>query len=274
MKNNCRDIIAGCILILGTGHTQAHDFWLEPDSFTPKENQAVAISLRFGVSLKGETLPYIDDLFTDFSLTTQNGRADITSIQGNDPAAIISATDGAQLLGYQSVSQFVELDAAKFNKYVEEEGIEYIRAVRKRRGQSESPAPENFVRCAKALIQTGPADHDVYREKLGYTLELIPQSDPYQLKEGDALEFELLYQDKPIDGLQLQAVPKANPENVQKVRTDKNGRASVTIDRPGIWLIKVVLIKPIAGRPHAIEGAQLALWESYWASYVFELVDS
>ena len=187
----------------------------------PKKTKLLQSPYALESALRGDTLPYINDLFTDFSLSNKSGRADIQSIQGNDPAATVSATAGAQLLGYQSVPQFVELEAARFNKYVEDEGIEYIRAERERRGESDSPAPENFVRCAKALIQTGPTDHDVYRQKLGYTLELIPQSDPYQLKKGDVLEFELLYQDKPIDGLQLQAVPKADPENVQKVRTDK-----------------------------------------------------
>ena len=274
MINSCRNIIAGCVWLISTAHAQAHDFWVEPVSFTPKENQAVAISLRFGVGFKGDTLPYNNGSFNDFSLTSQSGRVDIHSRQGSNPAAIIGATAGAQLLGYQSMPQFIELDAEKFNEYVEEEGIEYIRAVRERRGESNSSAPEIFIRCAKALIQTGLANREIYREKLGYTLELIPQSDPYQLKKGDELEFELLYLGKPFEGLLLQALSKADPENVQKVRTDKNGRAHVAINEPGVWLIKVVLIMPIKGRQQANKGVPSAVWQSYWASYVFELVES
>lgn len=269
-----RNVIAVCILALSTGFTQAHDFWLEPDIFTPAKNKPVGISLRIGVGFKGDSLPYIESLFNDFSLTNQSGRTPISSIQGNDPAATINANNGAQLIGYQSTPQFVELDAEKFDKYVEEEGIEYIRAERERRGQSDSTAPENFIRCAKALIQTGPADQDIYRQKLGYTLELIPQNDPYRLKKGDALDFVLLYEGKPINGLQLQAIRKGHPENVQKVRTNKSGMASVTIDEPGIWLVKVVLIVPVAQRQQLIEGVPSALWQSYWASYVFELTET
>ncbi|ASJ74278.1 DUF4198 domain-containing protein [Granulosicoccus antarcticus] len=273
MNMYLRNTIAGCIWALSTVHAQAHDFWIEPDSFTPNENQAVAISLRFGVGFNGQTLPYVNSFFTDFSLTDKNSRSHIRSRQGDDPAATITATAGAQLLGYQSVPQFVELKADKFNQYLEEEGIEYIRVERERRGESDSPAPENFVRCAKALIQTGPADQDVYRKKLGYTLELIPQSDPYQLEKDDKLQFQLLYKDKPIDGLQLQAVSKADPDNVQKIRTDMNGKASVKIDKYGVWLIKVVLILPIERRQQINNETKFALWQSYWASYVFELVD-
>lgn len=274
MKSKCITIIVGVIWILSSAATWAHDFWIEPDSFTPEINDEVAISLRYGVGLKGDTLPYINALFTDFSLTDQSGRTQVESIQGNDPAATVIATAGAQLLGYQSVPQFVELDADKFDKYIQEEGIEYIRAERERRGQSESPALENFVRCAKALIQTGAANDGIYRKKLGYTLELIPLSNPYQLEMGDTLEFELLYKGNPIEGLQLQALAKVDRKNVQKIRTDVNGRAGVTINQPGVWLIKVVIILPIAGSTEIIEGVKAAQLQSYWASYVFEMGES
>ena len=267
-----RNLIAASLWIFSLGTSHAHDFWLEPDVFTPAENQPVAVSLRFGESFRGDTLPFISDRFNDFSIINENGRASIQSRLGDDPAATISATAGGQLLGYQSEPQFVEVDAIKFNQYIVDEGIEYIRAERERRGESDSPAPENFIRCAKALIQTGPPGQEIYRQKLGYTLELVPQSDPYQLNEGDTLEFVLLYQNRPIEGLQIQALRKADPENVQKVRTDENGKASLVFDEQGTWLVKVVLIAPIAQRQKLVEGERSADWQSYWASYVFELV--
>ncbi len=263
--------LATIILWIPGGVIQAHDFWLEPDQFTPAPKENFNVSLRQGVAFKGDTLPYINDWFTDFSLVTETGRAGIESIQGNDPAATLVATPGAQLLGYQSVPVFVELEAKKFNSYLEDEGIEFIKAERERRGESDEPAPENFIRCAKALIQTGPTGQSVYKEKLGYTLELIPQSDPYELKPGDELGFELLYRDEPIEGLQLQAFTREQPESIQKIRTDANGMATINIDRPGIWLVKVVQIIPIRGRPQTIVGEPPALWQSYWASFVFEL---
>ncbi|MFK8080986.1 MAG: DUF4198 domain-containing protein [Granulosicoccus sp.] len=267
------NLIAGFICLLGSAIAQAHDFWIEPSTFVPEEDQAIDVSLHFGEKFKGDTLPYINALFNDFSVTDQHGRIDIKSVQGNDPAATITTTVGAQLLGYQSNPQFVTVDAEKFNKYIEEEGIEYIREVRERRGESNSPAPENFSRCAKALIQSGPAEQEVYRQKLGYTLELIPQKDPYTLKKGDALEFVLLYEGKPIDGLQVQALSKATPDSVQKVRTDANGKARIIVDENGPWLVKVVLILPVPEKQRISNGIRDAVWESFWASYVFELVE-
>ena len=249
----------------------AHDFWIEPDEFTPVAEQVVAVSLREGVGFKGNTLPYIKTWFADFSITDSTGRHNVESIQGNDPAAEIVAASGAQLLGYQSQPSFVELEAAKFNKYLETEGIEFIREERESRGESQSPAPEYFVRCAKALLQTGPVNDDVYKSKLGYKLELIPQSNPYALNENNELVFQLIYDDAPIKNRLVQAFNKSDPEVIQKVRTDANGMATVKIDRTGIWLVKAVQIIPIKGRPQTVAGLRPAKWQSYWASYLFEM---
>ncbi len=239
-----------------------HDFWVEPDTFTPTQGESVSIELVEGEELRGDTLPYIDDWFTDFSRVTAAGRDNVESIVGNDPAAKIVATQGQTLLGYQSVRAFVELDAAKFNSYLENEGIEFLREERRALGEDDNPAPEYFVRCAKSLLQANSGNATVFNKVLGYTLELTPQSDPYQAAIGDAIEFELKFRDQPAEGLLVQAFTKEQPEDIQKVRTDAQGRATITVKSEGTWIIKAVNIQRIIGDPRA-------LWQSWWASYLF-----
>lgn len=265
-----RNIFAACVFMISAANAHAHDFWIEADNFTPQVGEDVAVSLNFGVGFEGGTLPFANAMIEEFSVTDNHGRKNIDSEEGNDPVAIIEATKGAQLLGYQSKPQYIELDAVSFEEYAREEGIEYILEERERRGESNDTAPENFIRCAKALIRTLPETQSVFNKELGFTLELIPQSDPYQLSEGENIEFVVLYQGKPAHGLQVQALANTAPNEVQKVRTDNNGMASVSINKQGVWLIKVVLIVPLAQRQQ-LEGIESAQWQSYWASYVFEL---
>jgi len=241
-----------------------HDFWIEPDNLLPDSGSSVDIRLREGVDFKGNTLPFIPQWFDDFSQVTAAGRSPVESVIGDDPAATIVAGDGALLLGYRSNRNFVELDAKKFNGYLEEEGIEFIREQRIAEGQDDQPAPEYFVRCAKALIQTSPDDADIYRTELGYILELIAENDPYQLTPGDELSVRLIYRGKPAANLLVQAFTRDNPEKRQRIRTDANGQATVQLTEAGVWMIKAVNIQPIIGDPKA-------KWQSYWASYVFEL---
>lgn len=255
--------------------TFAHDFWIEPDNFTPAAGEQVKVRLKEGVGFRGDTLPYIEQWFADFSMTTSDGTEPVISLTGNDPAADIDISNGPALLGYQSIRSFVVLDAAKFNQYLEDEGIEFIRAARQAAGEDDLPAPEYFVRCAKSLIMP-EADGgflkrffggsqkagNVYKTRLDYTLELIPLENPYAKQAGDSLEFELIYRDKPAEGLLIQAFTRELPDEIQKVRTDAAGRATVNLDKTGIWMVKAVQIQPIIGDPKA-------RWQSYWATYLF-----
>jgi uncharacterized GH25 family protein len=242
----------------------AHDFWVEPAVFQPEVGTPVDVRLREGVGFKGSTLPYINEWFQDFSKVTAAGREDVLSLQGNDPAATITMPAGAMLLGYQSNRSYVELDAAKFNSYLEDEGIEYIREERIAAGEDDQPAPEYFVRCAKALLQAGPTGGDIYQTRLGYRLELTPEANPYELAPGDELTFQLTWRDGPAAGLLLQAFTREEPDNVQKIRTDADGRATIKLHSSGTWLVKAVSIQGIIGAPRA-------KWLSHWASFLFEL---
>jgi len=256
--------IAAVAVLLG-GLANAHDFWIEPSSFTPAPGAQVDIRLREGMDFKGNTLPYIPEWFSDFSQTTSAGREAIESIPGDDPAAVLVARDNALLVGYRSNRAFVELPAEKFNSYLDEEGMEFIRKERIAKGEDADPAPEYFVRCAKTLLQTGdPGASKVFGTVLGYTLELTPLSNPYLQKVGDELTFQLEYRGKPAAGLLVQAFTADNPVDRQRIRTDSNGKAVVKLTRPGIWMIKAVNIQSIIGDPKG-------KWQSYWASYLFEL---
>lgn len=258
-----------CLLAIAcsfSGAANAHDFWIEPDELAAQPGEQIQIRLREGMDFKGNTLPYIPEWFRDFSVVTSAGRTEVESIPGDDPAAQLVVNDDVMLIGYHSNRNYVELDAEKFNGYLEEEGIEFIRQQRIERGEDDLPAPEFFVRCAKALVYSGPSADPIYRTELGYTLELTPQSDPQAVSVGDNLPFRLSFRGEPAPGLLVQAFTRGNPGSRQRIRTNESGMAEISINEPGIWLVKAVNIQAIIGDPKA-------KWQSYWASFVFETND-
>jgi hypothetical protein len=280
-------LLAASFLLISDLH--AHDFWIEPDTFTPGPGAEVEVSLREGVEFKGDTVPYLTDGFVDFSQITDDGRRPVKSRLGDDPAATIRVSEGPLLLGYQSSGNYVLLEAEKFNKYLEDEGIEFLRDIRRSRGEDDSPAQENFYRCAKALMQVGGSGGDLYKTALGYTLELIPETDPYSLSVGDTLTFRVLLRDEPAAGLLVQAFNRKDPTQIEKVRVDEAGRAAITLSSAGVWLVKAVSIEAAQrtldysnflggpgwpGEPDIVRVGRTrpdALWQSYWASFLFEL---
>ena len=119
-------IITLVTLLFASTVVLAHDFWVESDSYNPVVGERVEIRLREGVEFKGDTLPYIPEWFQDFSVVDSDGRSPVVSRMGDDPAAILTAQEGAILVGYRSNRSYVELDAAKFNSYL----VKHIRDVK------------------------------------------------------------------------------------------------------------------------------------------------
>lgn len=250
---------------LAASTSQAHDFWIEANRYFPEAGADVALTWRVGVGFKGDTLPYITEWIDDFSVVTAAARRPIRSIVGSDPAAKVESEGAAFLVGYQGERSFVELKPEKFNEYLRDEGMEYILNQREERDEANESAPEYFVRCAKSLVAgKGRTPRDVYGATLDYELELIPQGDPYALVPGDSLEFVLLFRGEPIEGLLVQAVSRANPESRSASRTDSDGRATLFFADPSLFLVKAVHMIPV-------ENDNRARWESFWASFTFEM---
>ncbi len=264
LKSFCRYCSIATLIACLSGSLQAHDFWIEPQAYQSPPDAELNIRLREGVGFKGETLPYINEWFQDFSTIDSSGRNPVVSLRGDDPAALLAMPEGTLLIGYQSNRAFTELPAQKFNSYLEEEGIEFIREQRIAAGTDQDPAAEYFVRCAKALLQSGPDSSEVYATRLGYRLELVPAANPYTLRAGDTLTFTLYLRNKPAEGLLVQAFSRTDPEQIQRIRTDEQGHATVKLDIAGEWLVKAVNIQPLVGSPQAD-------WLSHWTSFVFEI---
>jgi uncharacterized GH25 family protein len=141
----------------------------------------------------------------------------------------------------------------KFAQYLKEEGLDSIPAPRK-------PVREIFSRCAKSLILSGAPDAAQGDRRLGFTLELVAEENPYSSGE---LPVRLLYRGRPIGGVLVVAFNRRSPSEKQSARTDAQGRARFRVGQRGLWLVKAVHM--VAPPPSA--GAD---WSSLWASLTFE----
>ena len=215
--------------------------------------------------MKGNSLPYLTPLIADFSTTDRTGRKVIQSVMGNDPAAMLIVKPGTTLVGYQSNRDYVAIEPQKFHQYLDDEGLDNIADERRTRGEENDRAREYFIRCSKLILQAVPtSSNDIFSTQLGYTLELMPETDPSELSAGSELGVQLLYLKQPISGVLVRAVSKEYPDEPIESRTDADGRARLILRRSGTWLIKAVhMIR--------LENDNKADWESYWASLLFHL---
>ncbi len=259
-----RHVSVTLALLLSTASALAHDFWIEPTRFAPDVGQVVGLRLRVGLSLAGDPVGITRDYFRQFVVAAGPQRLPVIVRDGADPAGQVRITaPGLQVVGYHGHASRIELAADKFNAYLLEEGLEAVLDERARRGQSQAVARELYARCAKSLLQSGPADAGQRDQRLGFTLELIAERNPYAMRTGDALPLRLIYEDRPLRGALVVAQNSLNPGQKLSARTDQQGRVRMTLPPGGMWLVKAVHMVP------ATAGSD-AEWSSLWASLSFE----
>lgn len=253
------------IWLLSVPALQAHDFWIEPSTFTPAAGQRVTFRLRVGQELRGDPLPRDPNLLERFVSVGPAGEMPVLGRAYTEPAGVMAfQSPGLNVIVYDSGRSPLALEAAKFEKYLKLEGLEKISALRASRGQSAAPGKEVFSRCAKSLLAVGGGAGAGYDQVLGQRLELVPEANPYSLAGGGELPVRLLYQGKPLAGALVVALQKDRPEARVSARSDAKGRVRLKLDRPGFWLVKAVHMVPA---PREVD----ADWESFWASLTFEV---
>jgi len=243
----------------------AHEFWIEPANFRPPVGKPVDVRLMVGQEFRGDTMIYLPESFERFITVNARGTRNIPGLPGDDPAARpIPAEPGLLLVAYQSTRYSLDMDAPTFEKYLEKEGLEGVRALRAQRGERDKAVHEVYSRCAKSLLAVGGRDNGLdARQPIGLRLEIVPLTPIYQLKRGQALEVQVLYEGRPLAGAQVIAFSKKKLKTQLVQRTDAEGRARFVLPHADVWMLSAVHMIPAPAEAKAD-------WESFWASLTFE----
>lgn len=248
----------------------AHEYWLEPESFFLKAGERSFVRLFLGEGLKvEEEMPYLTSKTSQFRLISNDGTFDLArNIQDEEkPLFSFSAEKpGNYLLAMERNWSYITLEADKFEDYLREDGMEYIIAEREKLGESAKQGKERYSRYIKALIQVGGKNDATFGKRAGMRMrfEIIPLENPYSMKVGDSLPVQVFFQGKPLAGKTIFADNRdGDVISKQKLTTDKQGKASIKLDRKGIWLVRLVYMQRCA---KDCEGAD---WESFWGAFSF-----
>ena len=253
-------VLALCVAI---SPAAAHEFWLEPDSYTPETGKPVAFSHYVGQSFKGESYPFLQDWIERYVVADARGERPVKGVAGDDPAARLTfQRAGLKILAYHGAPDSLSFDTwEKFEAYLKKEGLEHIGPLHRAEGKPETAIRELYSRCAKTLVQVG-ASRGGEDRAVGLPLELVTERNPYSLAAGEALPVRLLYKGKPIAGVTIKVFSKADPENPRRLRTDAHGRARIALPHPGAYLLNAVHMTA----PAVTDDAH---WTSLWASLTF-----
>lgn len=171
---------------------------------------------------------------------------------------------GSYLFAMERNWSYIKLGAKEFEDYLREDGMEYIIAEREKLGESAKEGSERYSRFIKGLLQVGDKRDATFKKIANLKLEILPLENPYSKKVGDNLKFQVLFDGKPLTDKTLFADNRDGEQiSKQKLKTDKNGKFSVKLDRKGVWLMRLVFMQRCK-----IDCAE-ADWESFWGAFSF-----
>lgn len=268
-KNNLR--IKFLILIFSalllSSNASAHEYWLEPETFRlePNEKTAVHLYVGDGLTKDREERPFQTAKTAMFNVFSAGRTLDLKSSVKDQamPVYDFSASNpGEYLLAMERGWSFIKIEAGEFEDYLREEGMEYIVGERAKLKENQKEGRERYSRFIKSLLQVGNRHDATYKKRVGLKLEIVPLENPYAKRIGDSLKFQILLDGKPLAGRKVFADNRA--AETQELTTDKNGEATMKIDRKGLWLVRVVSMRRCA----AADCGE-ADWESFWSAFTF-----
>ena len=252
------------LLILLFFSAQAHEFWLTVEKFAVQVGEKIAISFLVGEDFAGENWK---GKMASFYIYNSKGKISIAELfpeKEGEKTELSFKEEGTHLLAFNSQNKFIELEPDKFLAYLKEDGLEEIIKLREERKETSKKGRELYQRCAKTLVQVGNKTDETFKIKVGHTLEIIPQQNPYNLQDKAQLQFKVIFKKKPLANQVVKVWRKHEGKLLLKtdIKTDHKGMISIALEKQGNYMISTV--KMIAHNK-----SSEADWQSYWASFVF-----
>jgi uncharacterized GH25 family protein len=257
------------VALVFTVPTLAHDYWLQPKPFFSKPGENVTIHLYVGDSLEAETERKFErERIVSLRVFSKEGVKDLMDAGRADASAFLRLafpSAGGRLIAYERDARTVEIEPREFTAYLEMEGLDAAREARAKSGRDGEKGRERYRRYLKSLVQVGDERDDAYQTVVGQKLEIIPLKNPATLKSGDELPVRVAFEGRPLADAKFFALHRTPDGKVetQAVRTTADGTATVRVSGSGLWVLRLVHMRPCTEDCASID------WESFWGSYSF-----
>ncbi len=251
---------------------RAHEFWMLPRNFTVAPGGATLLSLTVGEYFQGDQVAFSAPLV---AALRHYSLGQIADLRGQVPAnrqlpelPVVLPQPGTHLIAFDTHPSQIVLSADKFHAYLHEEGLDFIIKRREASGTAASPGRERFRRNVKTLIQAGAKPDATYAVRTAQRLEIVPLANPFAKGQGDELDFQILFDGKPLSNALVKAWHKrGNQTLIVRTISDSLGKVAVTLPWAGTWMVSVVHMIPVT-------DSQDHDWDSYWGNLTFALPDN
>jgi len=240
-------LLVPALVLASSGALAAHDLFLKLSEYFVRPDAPVRITALNGTFTTSENA-IARARVADLSLAGPGGRQPVDTARlaaEGTRTAIRTRTGsaGTYVLGLSLRPSEITLKGEQFNEYLREEGLLTTLAARRAAGELARPSTERYAKHVKVIFQAGAAHSESYATVFGYPVEIVPLTNPYELKAGDTLSLRLLKNGAPAAGIAAlaggrntagSAIPTA------ALLADHDGVVRVWLRAPGTWYVKFI----------------------------------
>lgn len=244
-----------------------HDLYLKPARMTAAPGETMRVEYHSGDAFPVSQNAVVLSRLKDAKRISAAGGAAFTGIHDESKTLTVAQFKAPQAGHFWLLSRtepnFIELEAKKFEEYVEHEGLRYVSEWRRKNNESGRAGREIYSKYVKSLLVVGSGD-GWYKRAAGLAIEFVPLDDPYAAKPGGAIRVQLLFRGKPAAGHEVELQTLAGGKTDRKILgvTDQQGIVRVQLVDGGFHKLHAIVMERRTDRLKAD-------WESWWATLTF-----
>src|SRR5882762_2387763 len=257
-------IISNSVLFTVVLVSAAEECWLWPEKFRYAIGEEIRIDFLTGENFVGGSWEKQNKaaVVQWLSVSGVNDLSKETTPTPGRNVALKVLREGTQMVAMETNTLTREWGMGKFERYLEDNGLDDIINARRNSHVLEEPVKEEYTRYAKVLVQVGEKTDDTYKKKAGLRLEIIPEKNPYTLRTGDHLQCRVWYEGKPSPHALVKVWSRLNRTTfLQTMYTEDDGTIRFPVSTKGGWMVSTR--KVIPGEKPGVD------WHSLLGSLVF-----
>jgi uncharacterized GH25 family protein len=264
-------VVALVLAVVCAATLSAHDMFIKLDSYFMAPGDTLRVPILNGTFTQSANSIAFDRVSQVLLLAPEGFTSpkpldwSVAYSDSTTQFGVVLHTPGTYALGVSTKPRELAQTADAFNKYLKEEGITDVLALRKKNGQMNWPARERYSKNVKAVFQVGEDRTPQVNMPFGSSAEVVPLDNPYAGSRTGVIRMLCLVGSKPVAGMTVlvgSQLANERPHEISMV-TDANGVIAVRITRKGRWYVKFVHMVHLT-------GGEID-YESRWASLTFQV---
>lgn len=237
---------------------RAHDTWIGPLKPVVKVGESATVEGTSGMKFPELETAVAPDRIRTAAYRVGNATKPVSE-KTKSPKSITlrirPESAGVVTVWLESKPRAIDLKPDQVPEYLEEIGADEI--ARDWKSEGSGGWHETYTKHAKTFLRTDPPAEDrSWMKPVGMDLEIVPETDPTQVRTGDEVSFLLLEAGRPLPDFPVTALAAGTMKGTL-AKTNSEGKVRFRLDRKGWWLIKGT---------HVVRGNAKGTWDSHFST--------